>query len=319
MIFINLSGQPGPVTIGEADRGGDGEPGREPGARDPVDETDERRSRRRAARAQAGGRRVRAVDSRGVAREGAEPRCAEAGVGRRGQGARGGRRHAVLQIWRVPGEPRPKARAISASRRWTASGGSSIPTGTSSCRSARTRSALRPRRRPRGREPLFAALPPSQGGRGASFYAWNLQRRYGTDWAAQWVDTTIRRMIAWGFNTIGNWSDPRLGAARRIPYVFTTRGWGIENGPDGRGRRVRAGLRPKGRSGCRAAVRAAQGRSIPARLFHRQRAALAGPGIGGGGRDPGRQGESAAEARSRRISRRATRRSAARPFCSRRT
>src|SRR5262249_5798987 len=30
-----------------------------------------------------------------------------------------------------------------------------------------------------GREPLFAAQPPTAGGRGASFYSWNLQRRYG--------------------------------------------------------------------------------------------------------------------------------------------
>ncbi len=84
-----------------------------------------------------------------------------------------------------------------------------------------------------GREPLFAAMPPNSGGRGASFYAWNLQRRYGTDWGPKWVDVTLQRMMAWGFNTIGNWSDQRLGAAKRVPYVFTTRGWGIESGPMG--------------------------------------------------------------------------------------
>jgi hypothetical protein len=87
----------------------------------------------------------------------------------------------------------------------------------------------------RGREALFAKLPPAvQGGRGgSSFYAWNLERRYGADWAAPWIDTTLRRMTAWGFNTIGNWSDPRLGQAGRVPYVVTTRGWGIESGPMG--------------------------------------------------------------------------------------
>jgi hypothetical protein len=84
-----------------------------------------------------------------------------------------------------------------------------------------------------GREALFAALPPAAGGRGASFYAWNLQRRYGADWAEKWVDVTLQRMTAWGFNTIGNWSDTRLAAPRRVPYVFTTRGWGIESGPMG--------------------------------------------------------------------------------------
>jgi hypothetical protein len=85
-----------------------------------------------------------------------------------------------------------------------------------------------------GREALFAKLPPGTSGRGgASFYAWNMQRRYGDDWGARWVDVTLRRMTAWGFNTIGNWSDTRLGAAKRVPYAFTTRGWGIETGPMG--------------------------------------------------------------------------------------
>ena len=83
-----------------------------------------------------------------------------------------------------------------------------------------------------GREALFAALPPGDP-RNASFYTWNLGRRYGADWTKSWVDHTLRRMQAWGFNTIGNWSDARLGDARRVPYVFTTRGWGIETGPMG--------------------------------------------------------------------------------------
>ncbi|HLK69664.1 MAG TPA: hypothetical protein VKU19_39815 [Bryobacteraceae bacterium] len=87
-----------------------------------------------------------------------------------------------------------------------------------------------------GREQLFAAIPPSATGGprgGASFYAWNLERRFGSDWSAKWVDLTVRRMFAWGFNTVGNWSDARLGNAHRIPYVVTLRGWGIENGPMG--------------------------------------------------------------------------------------
>jgi hypothetical protein len=91
-----------------------------------------------------------------------------------------------------------------------------------------------------GRTELFAQLPPAdaapaRGGRsaGASFYGWNLLRRYGPEWAAPWLDVTLRRMVAWGFNTIGNWSDPRLAAAHRVPYVVTTRGWGIESGPMG--------------------------------------------------------------------------------------
>ena len=91
-----------------------------------------------------------------------------------------------------------------------------------------------------GREALFTALPPAEvsqgraGGRGgASFYTWNLVRRFGPDWGGKWVDLTLQRMSAWGMNTIGNWSDVRLGAAHRTAYVFTSRGWGIETGPMG--------------------------------------------------------------------------------------
>jgi hypothetical protein len=91
-----------------------------------------------------------------------------------------------------------------------------------------------------GREALFAALPPPglspgrAGGRGgASFYAWNMVRRFGADWSAKWIDLTARRMFAWGFNTVGNWSDSRLGNAHRVPYVVTLQGWGIETGPMG--------------------------------------------------------------------------------------
>ena len=72
---------------------------------------------------------------------------------------------------------------------------------------------------------LFAALPPamaSDGERaGASFYAWNMVRRYGANWTAPWTDLAIRRMLAWGFNTVGNWSDIRVANARRVPYTLT--------------------------------------------------------------------------------------------------
>jgi len=88
-----------------------------------------------------------------------------------------------------------------------------------------------------GRQSLFAALPPgaSESGPlgGASFVGWNIEKRFGADWRPKWMDVTLARMTAWGFNTIGNWSDPRLGATGRMPYVVTTRGWGIETGPMG--------------------------------------------------------------------------------------
>jgi len=91
-----------------------------------------------------------------------------------------------------------------------------------------------------GRDGVFAALPPAdlrppmrrgnRGGTDASFYTWNLLRRFGQNWQDKWIDLTIRRMDAWGFNTIANWSDPQLWAAQRKPYVVILRGWGIETG-----------------------------------------------------------------------------------------
>ncbi len=38
--------------------------------------------------------------------------------------------------------------------------------------------------------------------------------------ARRWVDHTLQRLQAWGFNTIGNWSDPQLGNKERVPYTL---------------------------------------------------------------------------------------------------
>ena len=54
---------------------------------------------------------------------------------------------------------------------------------------------------------------------GVRFYAMNLHRRYGRDWPDRWVDVSLARMKAWGFNTIGAWSDGRLFAAHKVPYT----------------------------------------------------------------------------------------------------
>lgn len=90
-----------------------------------------------------------------------------------------------------------------------------------------------------GRDGVFAAMPPpdlrapsfrQNQSSLASFYTWNLARRFGTNYSAPWIDLTLRRMDAWGFNTVANWSDPRLWAAKRKPYVVMLRGWGIDSG-----------------------------------------------------------------------------------------
>jgi hypothetical protein len=91
-----------------------------------------------------------------------------------------------------------------------------------------------------GREDLFAAMPTGEsfggmpgrrgGGGGGSFYTWNLQRRFGSDWRASWVAFTEQRFSAWGLNSIHYWG-PRNstpGAEPRVPYAQMLRGWQAE-------------------------------------------------------------------------------------------
>ena len=96
-----------------------------------------------------------------------------------------------------------------------------------------------------GREFMFKDLPPASGefapfygsgdsrrvDQGASqgigydhghwfdFYAANLYRVDGKDWLTAWRTRATDRLKAWGFNTIGNWSDPALGQTHRLPYT----------------------------------------------------------------------------------------------------
>ncbi|HEX8984423.1 MAG TPA: hypothetical protein VF767_03290 [Bryobacteraceae bacterium] len=85
-----------------------------------------------------------------------------------------------------------------------------------------------------GREAFFRELPPASLRRvaktrredpGVSFLTWNLARRFGKDWHAKWMDFTLRRMDAWGLNTIANWSDPELWGTARKPYVVPLEQW----------------------------------------------------------------------------------------------
>jgi len=91
-----------------------------------------------------------------------------------------------------------------------------------------------------GRKPLFTRLPasddplgkyygredhaiygPLKKGQTYGFYLANLHRKYGVDWPAAWRTAALDRLRAWGFNTIGNWSDPALYAYRKVPYTAT--------------------------------------------------------------------------------------------------
>lgn len=56
-------------------------------------------------------------------------------------------------------------------------------------------------------------------GRWFDFYAANLYRVDGKNWLSAWRARTLDRLQAWGFNTVGNWSDEALGSAHRLPYT----------------------------------------------------------------------------------------------------
>ena len=58
-------------------------------------------------------------------------------------------------------------------------------------------------------------------GHAFDFYAANLARKYGVDWPQRWRSTTLARLRSWGFNTIGNWSDPKLYKEDLLPYTAT--------------------------------------------------------------------------------------------------
>jgi hypothetical protein len=57
-------------------------------------------------------------------------------------------------------------------------------------------------------------------GRWFDFYEANLYRSYGADWLTIWRRRTLDRLQAWGFNTLGNWSDDALGKMHRVAYTL---------------------------------------------------------------------------------------------------
>jgi hypothetical protein len=77
--------------------------------------------------------------------------------------------------------------------------------------------------RVKGREMLFARLPPGAG-ETADFYQANVRLRHGEeDFVARWKAAQVRRLKAWGFNTIGNWSDAALFERPEMPFVTNVR------------------------------------------------------------------------------------------------
>ncbi|WP_271105238.1 beta-agarase [Pseudomonas tohonis] len=57
-------------------------------------------------------------------------------------------------------------------------------------------------------------------GRWYDFYGANLERTYGKQDKAAWVDHSIERLKAWGFNTVGNWSAGEFNTRQRMPYTI---------------------------------------------------------------------------------------------------
>lgn len=59
------------------------------------------------------------------------------------------------------------------------------------------------------------------------FFQANLLRKYGQDFGERFREVTIRRLLAWGVNTIANWSEPEMWQTERVPYVMPIHGRGI--------------------------------------------------------------------------------------------
>jgi hypothetical protein len=91
---------------------------------------------------------------------------------------------------------------------------------------------------PQGEEPLgrYYGQGDSRNGNGAvqgvgynsgrwfDFYAANLERTYGASpeglQLQRWQQHTLDRLLGWGFNTVGNWSDNGLENQERVPYTL---------------------------------------------------------------------------------------------------
>jgi hypothetical protein len=71
-------------------------------------------------------------------------------------------------------------------------------------------------------------------GHAFNFYTANLERKFSADWRPRWREEALTRLEAWGFNTIGNWSEPELWAVHRLPFT-------VPLSPEGRHATVSSG------------------------------------------------------------------------------
>jgi hypothetical protein len=56
--------------------------------------------------------------------------------------------------------------------------------------------------------------------RTVDFFKINLHRKYGPQFPRRFADISTRRLVSWGFNTIGNWSDTATWETQRVPYTI---------------------------------------------------------------------------------------------------
>ena len=70
--------------------------------------------------------------------------------------------------------------------------------------------------------------------RSFNFSSANAERKYGPDWRGATADFLHQRLRNWGFNSIGNWSDPAVYSLDKTPYVVAIHYGGpkLENIPD---------------------------------------------------------------------------------------
>lgn len=64
---------------------------------------------------------------------------------------------------------------------------------------------------------------PLKRGETFSFYSANLERRYGETYEKSYMDTwrdvTVKRMIDWGYTSLGNWAEPEYYDNTQIPFI----------------------------------------------------------------------------------------------------
>lgn len=84
-----------------------------------------------------------------------------------------------------------------------------------------------------GIEPCLDWLPEEEvfetahGQRYFNYAVSNLIRAFGEDYYEAWSRITRSRLMEWGFNTIGNWSDLNFAKEAKLPYVMPLEGFPV--------------------------------------------------------------------------------------------